>query len=298
MGIESIRILLNIKAPLLILLGLALLAWAYIQAGGFGEMLSRPSQFAAGQPKEGKFWGFFILALTGNVSFWATLALNIPDFTRYAKSQKDQLWGQILGLPTTMGLYSFIGVAVTSAAFVIYANRPDVVQKDLWDPVYLLSLFDNKAVLVFAMVALALATLATNIAANVVSPSNDFAHLWPRMISFRIGGLITGIIGISDSAVAIVGQRQRLYRQVADRLLAPLGRRRRRADRRLLRHPPHQARSSRPVSQRRPLLVPRRIQSHRHLLAAVRHRPVHPRFPGGSGKDLRPAEPDRRAAPA
>ncbi len=196
MGIESIRILLNIKAPLLILLGLALLAWAYMQAGGFGEMLSRPSQFAMGQPKEGKFWGFFVLALTGNVSFWATLALNIPDFTRYAKSQKDQFWGQILGLPTTMGLYSFIGVAVTSAAFVIYAHRPDVVRKDLWDPIYLLSLFDNKAVLVFAMVALALATLATNIAANVVSPSNDFAHLWPRMISFRIGGLITGIIGI------------------------------------------------------------------------------------------------------
>ncbi len=196
MGIESIRILLNIKAPLLILLGLALLAWAYFTAGGFGEMLSRPSQFAAGQPKDGKFWGYFILALTGNVSFWATLALNIPDFTRYAKSQKDQVWGQILGLPTTMGLYSFIGVAVTSAAFVIYANRPDVVQKDLWDPVYLLSKFDNKAILVFAMVALALATLATNIAANVVSPSNDFAHLWPRRITFRIGGLITGVIGI------------------------------------------------------------------------------------------------------
>lgn len=196
MGIESIRILLNIKAPLLILLGLALLAWAYFQAGGFGEMLQRPSQFAVGQPKEGKFWGFFILALTGNVSFWATLALNIPDFTRYAKSQKDQLWGQILGLPTTMGLYSFIGVAVTSAAFVIYQNTPGVDKKALWDPVYLLSLFENKAVLVFAMVALALATLATNIAANVVSPSNDFAHMWPRMISFRIGGLITGVIGI------------------------------------------------------------------------------------------------------
>ncbi len=195
-GIESIRILLNIKAPLLIALGLALLAWAYNRAGGFGEMLSKPSQFAPGGPKEGEFWHFFILALTGNVSFWATLALNIPDFSRYARSQRDQVVGQALGLPTTMGLYSFIGVAVTSAALVIYKDLP-VDQKDkLWNPVFLLSLFENKAVLVVAMIALCIATLATNIAANVVSPANDFAHLWPRVISFRIGGLITGLIGI------------------------------------------------------------------------------------------------------
>jgi NCS1 family nucleobase:cation symporter-1 len=196
MGIESIRILLNVKAPLLILLGLALLAWAYFAAGGFGEMLSRPSQFAPGQPQEVKFWSFFILALTGNVGFWATLALNIPDFSRYARSQRDQVWGQALGLPTTMGLYSFIGVAVTSAAFVIYPNLSPEQKQNLWDPIFLLSLFPNKAVLVFAMCSLALATLATNIAANVVSPANDFAHLWPRVITFRIGGLITGVIGI------------------------------------------------------------------------------------------------------
>ncbi len=196
MGIESIRILLNIKAPLLIILGLALLAWAYIRAEGFGKMLETPSQFALGQPQEGKFWSFFVIALTGNVGFWATLALNIPDFSRYARSQRDQVWGQALGLPTTMGLYSFIGVAVTSAAFVIYPNLPPEQKQNLWDPVFLLSLFSNKAVLVFAMCALALATLATNIAANVVSPANDFAHLWPKRISFRIGGFITGVIGI------------------------------------------------------------------------------------------------------
>jgi NCS1 family nucleobase:cation symporter-1 len=196
MGIESIRILLNVKAPLLIILGLALLAWAYFQAGGFGEMLSKPSQFAPGQPQAGKFWSFFVIALTGNVGFWATLALNIPDFSRYARSQRDQVWGQALGLPTTMGLYSFIGVAVTSAAFVIYPKLPPEQKQNLWDPIFLLSLFPNKAVLVFAMCALALATLATNIAANVVSPANDFAHLWPKRISFRIGGLITGVIGI------------------------------------------------------------------------------------------------------
>src|SRR5205085_2013025 len=195
-GIESIRILLNIKAPLLIALGLLLLAWAYHEAGGFGDMLSRPSQFDPGQPQEGHFWGFFILALTGNVSFWATLALNIPDFSRYARSQRDQVLGQVIGLPTTMGLYSFIGVAVTSAAFVIYKDLPDESKKDLWNPIFLLSQFKNPALLILAMLALCIATLATNIAANVVSPANDFAHLWPRRISFRVGGLITGIIGI------------------------------------------------------------------------------------------------------
>ena len=195
-GIESIRILLNIKAPLLIVLGLALLAWAYDQAGGFGEMLARPSQFAAGQPKAGQFMSHFIIGLTANVSFWATLALNIPDFSRYARSQRDQVLGQVLGLPTTMGLYSFIGVAVTSAAFVIYADLSPDEKKNLWNPVFLLSLFENPIVLIVAMVSLCIATLATNIAANVVSPANDFAHLWPRRISFRVGGFITGIIGI------------------------------------------------------------------------------------------------------
>ena len=195
-GIESIRVLLNIKAPLLIALGLALLAWAYHTAGGFGEMLSKPSQFEPGGVKAGQFWPVFILALTGNVSFWATLALNIPDFSRYARSQRDQAWGQILGLPTTMGLYSFIGVAVTSAALVIYKDLPAESQGKLWDPVFLLSQFKNPVLLVFAMAALGLATLATNIAANVVGPANDFAHMWPRIVTFRVGGFITGVIGI------------------------------------------------------------------------------------------------------
>jgi NCS1 family nucleobase:cation symporter-1 len=188
-GIDSIRLLLNIKAPLLIALGLILLAWAYVQAGGFGPMLSQPSQFAVGQPKEGLFWAFFFPALTANVSFWATLSLNIPDFSRYAYSQRDQILGQTIGLPTTMGLYSFIGVAVTSATVVIYGSA-------IWDPVQLLTRFDNPVVLVLAMLSLCLATLATNIAANVVGPANDFAHLRPKWISFRVGGLITGIIGI------------------------------------------------------------------------------------------------------
>lgn len=188
-GIESIRLLLNIKAPLLIALGLLLLGWAWQNAGGFGPILSQPSAFAAGQPKAGQFWGFFFPALTGMIGFWATLSLNIPDFSRYAKTQRDQVVGQALGLPLTMALYSFIGVAVTSATTIIYGQT-------IWDPVDVLTRFKNPAVLIVAMVALCIATLATNIAANVVSPANDFAQLAPRRISFRLGGLITGLVGI------------------------------------------------------------------------------------------------------
>lgn len=188
-GIDTIRFLLNIKAPLLIALGLALLAWAYQQAGGFGPILSQPSAFDEGQKHAGEFWGYFFPALTGMVGFWATLSLNIPDFSRYAKTQKDQALGQAIGLPATMALYSFIGVAVTSATIIIYGNA-------IWDPVDVLTKFKNPVVLVVSMIALCIATLATNIAANVVSPANDFAHLAPRHISFRAGGYITGIIGI------------------------------------------------------------------------------------------------------
>lgn len=188
-GIDSIRLLLNIKAPLLIALGLLLLGWAHQAAGGFGPILSQPSAFDPGQPKAGQFWSFFFPALTGMIGFWATLSLNIPDFSRYAKSQRDQAVGQALGLPITMALYSFIGVAVTSATTIIYGET-------IWDPVDVLTRFSNPVVLVIAMLALCIATLATNIAANVVSPANDFAHLSPRRISFRTGGLITGVIGI------------------------------------------------------------------------------------------------------
>jgi len=188
-GINSIRVLLNIKAPLLIVLGLILLGWARRQAGGFGPMLSQPSAFAPGEPKAGQFFAFFVPALTGMIGFWATLSLNIPDFSRYARTQRDQILGQALGLPLTMALYSFIGVAVTSATTIIYGHP-------IWNPVDLLTRFKDPVVLVLALVGLCLATLATNIAANVVSPANDFSHLAPDRISFRTGGFITGILGI------------------------------------------------------------------------------------------------------
>jgi NCS1 family nucleobase:cation symporter-1 len=194
-GIESIRLLLNFKAPLLILLGLILLGWAMVRAHqishSFGPMFTNVSAFSPGQPRAGQFWIFFFPALTGAVGYWSTLSLNIPDFTRYARSQRDQVLGQVIGLPTTMALYSFIGVAVTSATVVIYGHA-------IWDPVELLSEFhQNKVVIVIAMGSIALATLATNIAANVVSPANDFSNLAPRFIGFRLGGLITGIVGVA-----------------------------------------------------------------------------------------------------
>jgi NCS1 family nucleobase:cation symporter-1 len=188
-GIDCIRWLLNIKAPLLIALGLMLLWWAYRNAGGFGPILSQPSAFAPGQPQAGRFFSFFVPALTGMIGFWATLSLNIPDFSRYARSQRDQIAGQALGLPLTMALYSFIGVAVTSATTIIYGQT-------IWDPVDVLTRFTNPVVLVIALLSLCIATLATNIAANVVSPANDFSHLAPHKISFRTGGFITGIVGI------------------------------------------------------------------------------------------------------
>jgi NCS1 family nucleobase:cation symporter-1 len=160
-GTESIRWLESLAAPFLLTVGLGLLTWAYTEVGSFGPILNQPSKFQT----MGEFWRFFMPSLTGMVGFWATLSLNIPDFTRYAQSQQSQIIGQAIGLPPTMALFSFIGVAVTSATVVVFG--------------------------------LVVATLTTNIAANVVSPANDFANLWPRKIGFKTGGLITAILGIA-----------------------------------------------------------------------------------------------------
>jgi NCS1 family nucleobase:cation symporter-1 len=184
-GIETIRFLQGITAPALLILGLAMLGWAYHKAGGFGPMLSAPSKFQT----SGEFFAFFVPSLTGVVAFWATVALNIPDFTRYAKGQREQMLGQALGLPTTMTLYSFIGIAVTSATVVVFGGA-------IWDPVVVMSRLGNPVAVVVAMLALLLATLNVNVAANVVSPANDFSNLYPRKISFKTGGLITCVVGI------------------------------------------------------------------------------------------------------
>jgi NCS1 family nucleobase:cation symporter-1 len=184
-GIETIRFLQGISAPFLLLIGLALLLWARGKAGGFGPMLATPSKFQ----NFGEFFRFFIPSLTGVVGFWATVSLNIPDFTRYARSQRDQMIGQALGLPATMTFYSFIGIAVTSATLIIFGQA-------LWDPVAVLSRLGNPFAVVIAMLALLIATLNVNVAANVVSPANDFSNLSPRRISFRTGGLITCLVGV------------------------------------------------------------------------------------------------------
>ena len=149
-------------------------------------MLATPSKFQT----FGEFFRFFVPSLTGVVGFWATVSLNIPDFTRYARSQRDQVLGQALGLPATMTFYSFIGIAVTSATLIIFGQA-------LWDPVAVLSRLGNPFAVVLAMLALLMATLNVNVAANVVSPANDFSNLSPRHISFRIGGLITCFVGIA-----------------------------------------------------------------------------------------------------
>ncbi|HWQ31611.1 MAG TPA: NCS1 family nucleobase:cation symporter-1 [Blastocatellia bacterium] len=185
-GVEGIRYLESWSAPLLLLGGLILLYWATTKAGGLGRVLTESSAL---QKQHNNFWTIFPGALTASVGYWATLSLNIPDFTRYARSQRSQMTGQALGLPLTMTAFAFIGVAVTSATLLIYGVA-------IPDPVELMKRFDSVAVVLFATAVIFAAQLTTNMAANVVSPSNDFSNLNPRLISYVTGGLITAVIGI------------------------------------------------------------------------------------------------------
>jgi NCS1 family nucleobase:cation symporter-1 len=185
LGVESIRKLLVFKAIFLPLAALALLYWAINVSNGLGPILEQPSKFTS----DAQFWNYFFPALTGMVGFWATLSLNIPDFTRCASSQRAQVRGQALGLPTSMTLFAFIGVVVTSATTIVYGTT-------IWDPVVLAGKFESRMLVSIAMIAVVISTLATNIAANIVSPANDFANLAPATINFRKGGYITGVIGI------------------------------------------------------------------------------------------------------
>lgn len=185
-GTESIKWLETLAAPFLIVCGLALLVWAWSRAGGFGPMLSQGDQLEG----SGAFLKVFFPGLTAMVGYWATLSLNIPDFTRFARSQRDQIVGQAMGLPTTMTLFAFIGSAVTSATIVIFGET-------IWDPVVLVGKVGGLLIVAVSMIALSVATLSTNIAANVVSPANDLANLAPRHISFKTGGYITALVGIA-----------------------------------------------------------------------------------------------------
>jgi NCS1 family nucleobase:cation symporter-1 len=185
-GVESIRFLQSFSAPFLLIMSLVLLGWMIHKAGGFGPMLSAPSKFQT----TGAFLHFFFPMLTAMVGYWATLSLNIPDFTRYAKSQESQILGQAFGLPVAMALYSFIGIACTSASTVVFGEP-------IWSPITLLGRFHQPLVAFLALISILIATLNVNIGANVVSPSNDFSNLAPRLISFRTGGLITGFLGLA-----------------------------------------------------------------------------------------------------
>jgi NCS1 family nucleobase:cation symporter-1 len=187
-GIDSIRKLETYTAPIKIVICFILLAWAYNKAGGFGPIIDQPSQFVEGGKKAGQFSAVFWPSLTAMVGFWATLALNIPDFTRFSRSQRDQLIGQGIGLPVPMGLLAMMAVFVTSATVVIYG-------KAIWDPVDLSSRMTGAAVLI-ALLVLLIDTVSVNLAANLVGPAYDFSALSPRRISYKIGGCITAGIAI------------------------------------------------------------------------------------------------------
>jgi len=184
-GVESIRHLQSFSAPFMILMSVLLLGFVLHRAGGLGPILSAPSHFTS----TGSFLEAFFPALTAMVGYWATLSLNIPDFTRYAKNQGAQIVGQAFGLPVAMVMFSMLGIVCTSASTVIFGRA-------IWSPVELLGRFHQPLLAFLGLIALLIATLNVNIGANVVGPSNDFANLAPRFISFRTGGLMTGAFGL------------------------------------------------------------------------------------------------------
>jgi NCS1 family nucleobase:cation symporter-1 len=186
-GPESVRWVESFTAPVKIAILFALLAWAWVRADGFGELLHAPSQFVDGGKKAGQFWNLFWPSFTAMAGFWSTLAMNIPDFTRFARSQKDQVIGQSIGLPVPMGAVALIGIAVTSATVTIYG-------KAIWDPVDLASRMEGIAVAI-GLSIIVIDTLCVNLAANVVGPAYDFAAIFPKHVDFARGGFITAGLG-------------------------------------------------------------------------------------------------------
>jgi NCS1 family nucleobase:cation symporter-1 len=184
-GMEAIKRFENWAAPFLIVVFLGLMIWMIVRAGNLGDVVNQPGTLGW----SADFWKVFPISLMGMIAFWSTLSLNMPDFTRFGRSQRDQAVGQAFGLPTTMTLFPLVGVLTTSATTIVFGTA-------IWDPVELTSKQDNVIILLLMLITLALATLTTNVAANVVSPSYDFSNAWPKRISFRTGGFITGIIGI------------------------------------------------------------------------------------------------------
>ena len=184
-GMDLLRKVENWAAPFVLVMTALLLAWAVTEANGFGPLLSQPGKYSTLQ----EFLPVFVPSLTAMIGFWATLSLNMPDFTRFGRSQREQIVGQVVALPTTMFVFAAMGVLITSATAIIY-------NEVIWDPIKLIGRFSNPLVIAVSMFTAVVATLAVNIAANVVSPANDFANAFPRLIKFKTGGLITGILGI------------------------------------------------------------------------------------------------------
>jgi NCS1 family nucleobase:cation symporter-1 len=184
-GMDLLRHVENWAAPFVLVMTAALLGWAIWRANGLGPLLAEPGKFTT----SAEFFKVFVPSLTAMIGFWATLSLNMPDFTRFGRSQREQVIGQTVALPTTMFVFAAMGVMITSATTIIY-------KETIWDPIKLVGKFQDPFVIAIAMFTAVVATLAVNIAANVVSPANDFANAFPRAISFKTGGLITGILGI------------------------------------------------------------------------------------------------------
>ena len=188
-GMDLLKKVQGIAAPFVMIMTAALVFWAINKANGLGALIAEKGKFDS----MSSFLPIFFPSLTAMIGFWATLSLNMPDFTRFGRSQKEQTIGQAVALPLAMLIFSAMGVVITSAAIVIY---PDAPAKDLWDPVKLIARFDSHLLVAVSMFTVAVATLSVNIAANVVSPANDFANAFPKWISFQRGGLITGVAGI------------------------------------------------------------------------------------------------------
>src|SRR5215471_15767190 len=184
-GMDLVREVENWAAPFVLIMTAVLLWWAIRTADGLGPLLSQPGKYRT----LGQFWPVFVPSLTAMIGFWATLSLNMPDFTRFGRSQREQMIGQVVALPTTMSVFAAMGVMITSATAIIYGEA-------IWDPVLLVGRFTSPVVVAVSMFTVVVATIAVNIAANVVSPANDFANAFPRFIGFKTGGLITGIVGI------------------------------------------------------------------------------------------------------
>jgi len=183
-GAEAIKHLEALAAPLLLIVAIGLVVWALPKVS-IGEVLATP----ATRPKGAPLIGYFMAGLTAMVGFWATLSLNIPDFSRFSESQRAQIVGQIIGLPLTMLLFSGLGVLLTAASM-------ELVGETISDPVNLVGRIDNTAWVVLSMLMIVLATISTNTAANIVSPTNSFQNVAPQHISETRGVLITGVIGI------------------------------------------------------------------------------------------------------